>query len=95
MHMHPTGLQEELPVAAPEEQVVIEPEVPAQEVPDEEELQECPDHQPSSFKRGKPWSISNSTVCNYYYCILFMFDVLSYRSCLIPLLHVYLYSLFT
>ena len=41
----------------PKEQVVVEPEVPAQEVQEEEELQECPDHHPSSFERGKPWSI--------------------------------------
>jgi hypothetical protein len=53
MHMHHIGSQEELLVAAPKEQVMIKPEVPAQEVPDEEELQECPDHQPSSFERGK------------------------------------------
>jgi hypothetical protein len=24
---------------------------------DVEELSECPDHRPSSFERGKPWSI--------------------------------------
>jgi hypothetical protein len=43
--------------------------VPEQEVPeategDVEELQECPDHCPSSFKRGKPQRISPS-VCKY------------------------------
>jgi hypothetical protein len=36
--------------------------VPEQEVleaaEDVEELQECPDHRPSSFERGKPRSIS-------------------------------------
>ena len=51
--MHHTGSQEEVPVAAPKEHVVIEPEVPAQEVLEEEELQECPDHQPSSFEKSK------------------------------------------
>jgi hypothetical protein len=37
--------------------------VPDQELPEADEevaedLQECPDHRPSSFKRGKPRSIS-------------------------------------
>jgi hypothetical protein len=45
-----------------EEQTGIDPqELQAQEVPEEEEqgedLLECVDHQPSSFERGKPWSI--------------------------------------
>jgi hypothetical protein len=49
-------------------------EVPEQEVPeaaegDIEELQECPDHRPSSFKRGKPRSISPS-VCKYLIYVL-------------------------
>ena len=35
-----------------------EPEVQeADEVVTAEELPECPDHQPSSFLKGKPWSI--------------------------------------
>ena len=46
----------------PEEQVgVDQQEIQAQEVPEAEEpveeLPECVDHQPSSFKRGKPRSI--------------------------------------
>jgi len=48
-----------VPVTISEEQVVVEPEVPAQEVQEEEELQECPDHQPSSFEKGKPRSIKS------------------------------------
>ena len=61
--MHHTGSQEEPLVAVPEEQVVVEQqEVPAQEVHVDgepgQELQECPDHQPSSFERGNPRSIS-------------------------------------
>jgi hypothetical protein len=57
-----------MPIAAPEEQAEEEQvEVQEQEVPEAseevgEDLQECPDHRPSSFKRGKPWSISPS-VC--------------------------------
>jgi hypothetical protein len=60
--LHHTGSQEVTPVVVseePEEQ----PEVQEQEVPEAEEevgedLPECPDHRPSSFKRGKPRSIS-------------------------------------
>jgi hypothetical protein len=77
-----TGSQEELPVAVPEEQAEVDQqEVPAQEVqaakePDEE-LPECVDHQPSSFKKGKPRSIislllykSNlNTYVSIYCCI--------------------------
>jgi hypothetical protein len=61
MHMHHIGSNKENPVAVlegQEEQL----EVPEQEVPkaaerDIEELQECPNHRPSSFERGKPQSI--------------------------------------
>jgi hypothetical protein len=34
-----------------------EPEVPASEESAVEELQDCPDHRPSSFLKGKPRSI--------------------------------------
>jgi hypothetical protein len=61
--MHHIGSQEEPPVAVPKEQVGIDQQkVPAQEVQEAEdqgeELSECIDHQPSSFERGKPRSIS-------------------------------------
>jgi hypothetical protein len=46
----------------------FQPEELAQEVQAKEdageELQECPDHRPSSFERGKPRSIS-PPVCKY------------------------------
>jgi hypothetical protein len=59
MQSHHTGSQEESPVAVKEEPTGNDPqEIQAQEVPEEEEqgadLPECMDHQPSSFKRGKP-----------------------------------------
>jgi hypothetical protein len=38
--------------------------VPEADKEDVEELQDCPDHRPSSFERGKPWSIS-PLICNY------------------------------
>ena len=59
--MHHTGSQTESPVIIPEEPEE-QLEVQSQEVTeadeeDVEELLECPDHHPSSFERGKPWSI--------------------------------------
>jgi hypothetical protein len=55
-------LQEGIPVAVleePKEQIEVqEQEVPEADKEVGEELQECPDHRPSSFERGKPRSIS-------------------------------------
>jgi hypothetical protein len=42
----------------------------------DEELQECLDHHPSSFERGKPQRISSS-VCKYLTYALIMIDALS------------------
>ena len=59
--LHHTGSQTENPVVIPEEpeeQFEVQPqEVPEANEEDVEELLECPDHHPSSFKRGKPRSI--------------------------------------
>jgi hypothetical protein len=67
--LHHTGSQEVTPVAVPEEPEE-QPEVQEQEVPEAEEevgedLPECLDHPPSSFKRGKAQSIS-LPVCKYF-----------------------------
>jgi hypothetical protein len=51
--MHHIGSQEEMPVEEPGEQDVPAQEVCVDEEPGEE-LQECLDHQPSSFEIGKP-----------------------------------------
>jgi hypothetical protein len=65
--MHHIGSQVESPVVIPKEpkeQLEVQPqEVLEADEEDVEELQECPDHRSSSFKRGKPRSISPS-VCN-------------------------------
>jgi hypothetical protein len=65
--MHHIGSKVENPVVVPEEpeeQLEVQlQEVPEADEEDVEELQECPDHRPSSFERGKPRSISLS-VCN-------------------------------
>jgi hypothetical protein len=55
-------LQTKIPVVVPEEpeeELKVQPqEVTEADEEDVEELQECPDHRPSSFERGKPRSIS-------------------------------------
>ena len=73
--MHHTGSQEnELGPEEPEE--IQEQEPP--EVPEPgEELQECPDHQPSTFEKGKPRSILShpilANLCDalylFYFCL--------------------------
>ena len=64
VHMHAIGVPEgvtllEFEQELPEEQQQVqEQEVqPPEGGVNEEELLECPDHQPSSFLKGKPWSI--------------------------------------
>jgi hypothetical protein len=59
--LHHIGSQEVTLVVVPEEPEE-QPEVQEQEVPEADEevgedLPECPNHRPSSFKRGKPQSI--------------------------------------
>jgi hypothetical protein len=67
--LHHTGSQEVTPIAVPEEPEE-HPEVQEQEVPEAneevgEDLPECPNHHPNSFKRGKPQSIP-LPVCKYF-----------------------------
>ena len=65
-----------------EQQQAQEQEVQApEEGANEEEVLECPDHQPSSFLKGKPRSIL-SLLCfeNDYFEYLYMFDALSDRN---------------
>ena len=63
MHMNAIGVPEGVTllefeqVLLEEHQQVQEQEVQAPEGVNEEELLECPDHQPSSFLKGKPQSI--------------------------------------
>jgi hypothetical protein len=56
-----------------------------------EDLPECPDHRPSSFERGKPWSIFLPRFANILLMLYFNCYIM-FRSCLQPLLH---YTLFT
>jgi hypothetical protein len=61
--MHHTGSHEKTPVVELEDsEGGITQEVPGDEEQDVE-LLECPSHQPSSFEKDKPRSISLPTVC--------------------------------
>ena len=74
MHMHAIGVPEGVtllefePVLPEEPQQALEQEVQAPE-----EVLECPDHQPSSFLKGKPRSIL-SLLCfkNGYFEYLYL-----------------------
>jgi hypothetical protein len=71
-----------VPVVVKEEQAGTDPqEIQTQEMPEEDEqgedLPKCVDHQPSLFKRGKPWSIlsllpykSNPFYMSFIYCCI-------------------------
>jgi hypothetical protein len=78
----------EEPEEQPEEQVVPEAD---EEVG--EDLPECPDHRPSSFERGKPQSISLPRFANILLMLYFNYYII-FRSCLQPLLHYTLFTLF-
>jgi len=53
--MHHTGSQEN--EVGPKEQEEAQEQEPLGVSEPEEELQECPDHRPSTFEKGKPRSI--------------------------------------
>jgi hypothetical protein len=90
-------LQEVTPVAVleePREQTEVqEQEVPEADEELGEDLPECPDHRPSSFKRGKPQNIflprfANILLMLYFNCCI------AFRSCLRLLQHYTLFTLF-
>ena len=71
VHIHAIGVPEGVTLlefeGASQEEQPEEPKVQAtDEAAAEEELPECPDHQPSSFLKGKPRSIL-SLPCFYKY----------------------------
>ena len=63
MHMYTIGAAKEIMLveleADPQEesQEVQHQEIPREEEPKDDHLPECPDHQPTIFVKGKPWSI--------------------------------------
>ena len=67
MRTHAIGVPEGVTLLEFEGANQEEPEVQeVEEAAVAEELPECPDHQPSSFLKGKPWSII-SLPCLYKY----------------------------
>jgi len=69
--MHHTGSQEN-EVGPEEEEETQKQELPGGPKP-EGDLQECPDHRPSTFKRGKPRSILSLPILAnsiYYFMIV-------------------------
>jgi hypothetical protein len=84
-----------MPVAVPEEpeEQPEEQEVPEADEEVGEDLPECPDHRPSSFERGKPRSIFLPQFANILLKLYFNCCIM-FRSCLQPLLHYTLFTLF-
>ena len=67
LHIHAIGVPEGVTLLEFEGASQEEPEVPEiDKAAAEEELPQCPDHRPSSFLKGKPWSIL-SLPCFYKY----------------------------
>ena len=64
------GNQQEDPQAAAPEGMEQNPE----------ELPECTDHRPTSFLRGKPWSIISLLVILQMFTYVIMIDALGYKS---------------
>ena len=74
--MHHTGSQEnEVGTEEPEE--LQEQEPPEAQEPGEE-LQECPDHRPSTFEKGKPRSILSLPILANLYKVLYLFYYSAY-----------------
>jgi hypothetical protein len=74
--MHHTGSQEnEVGTEEPEE--LQEQEPPEAQEPGEE-LQECPDHRPSTFEKGKPRSILSLPILANLYKVLYLFYYIAY-----------------
>jgi hypothetical protein len=67
--LHHTGSQKVTPVAVSEEPEKQPEEQEVSEADEEvgEDLPECPDYRPSSFKRGKPRSIFFSPSLQIFY----------------------------
>ena len=63
-----------------ENQETPQPAAPKGKELDTEELLVCPNHQPTSFLKGKPWSIISLLYFIKYHLSPFMFDALGYKS---------------
>jgi len=87
--MHHTGSQEN--EVGPEEQEETQEQEPLGGPEPGEELQECPDHRPSTFEKGKPRSFLSLPILANISDILclFYYVALSDRNYLIPLMHMH------
>jgi len=74
--MHHTGSQENV-VGTEEPEELQEQEPPEAQEPGEE-LQECPDHRPSTFEKGKPRSILSLPILANLYKVLYLFYCIAY-----------------
>lgn len=74
--MHHTGSQEnEVGTKEPEE---LQEQEPTEAQEPGEELQECPDHRPSTFEKGKPRSILSLPILANLYKVLYLFYCIAY-----------------
>ena len=69
--MHHTGSQEN--EVGPEEPEEIQEQEPPEAQEPGEELQECPDHRPSTFEKGKPRSILSLPILTNLHDALYLF----------------------
>ena len=74
--MHHTGSQEN-EVGTEEPKELQEQEPPEAQEPGED-LQECPDHRPSTFEKGKPRSILSLPILANLYKVLYLFYYIAY-----------------
>jgi hypothetical protein len=63
----------------PEEPEEIQEQEPLEAQEPEEELQECPDHRPSTFEKGKPRSILSLPILANLYDILCLFYYIAFK----------------
>ena len=95
MHMHTIGAAEEIMLveleADPQEenQEVQHQEILGEGEPEADHLPECPDHQPSTFVKGKPRSIISLPILLMSLKVI-RIAALCYRSCLETLATYYL-----
>ena len=74
--MHHTGSQEN--EVGPEEPEEIKEQEPPEAQEPGEELQECPDHRPSTFEKGKPRRILSLPILPNLYKVLYLFYCIAY-----------------
>ena len=74
--MHHTGSQEN--AVGPEEPEELQEQEPPEAQEPGEELQECPDHRPSTFEKGKPRSILSLPLLANLYKVLYLFYCIAY-----------------